>query len=168
MTALRSLELATLPLAAEGGLESRVQIVAVVVTALMLGIVLELVRRRRLVERYALLWMTVAFALLILAVWTDLLSWASDLVGIDVPSNALFLAAFGVAFLLLLHFSVATSRLGEESKILAQEVARLDHEVRELRAAQANGSRQTDGGSDGAPSEDRAEGAASNARTTDQ
>lgn len=131
-----------LPLAAEGGLDSRVQIVAVVVTALMLLVVLELVRRRRLVERYALLWMSVAAALFVLAIWTDLLSGAADLVGIDVPSNALFLAAFGVAFLLLLHFSVATSRLGEESKILAQEVARLDQEVRELRAAGANGSRQ--------------------------
>jgi hypothetical protein len=141
-------------LAAEAGLDSRVQIVAVAVTALMLGVVLELVRRRRLVERYALLWMTVAFALLVLAIWTDLLGWASDLIGIDVPSNALFLAAFGVAFLLLLHFSVATSRLGEESKILAQEVARLDQELREMRAARANGKPQ--------------EGARSSARTADQ
>jgi hypothetical protein len=131
-----------LPLAAEGVLGSRVQIVAVLVTALMLLVVLELVRRRRLVERYALLWMSVAGGLLVLAIWTDLLSWASDLVGIDVPSNALFLAAFGVAFLLLLHFSVATSRLGEETKILAQEVARLDEELRHMRAGSRNGSGQ--------------------------
>ncbi|MGH2962389.1 MAG: DUF2304 domain-containing protein [Solirubrobacterales bacterium] len=145
---------ALLPLAAEGALDSRVQIVAVVVTALMLGVVLELVRRRRLVERYALLWMTVAVVLLVLAIWTDLLSGAADLVGIDVPSNGLFLAAFGVAFLLLLHFSVATSRLGEESKILAQEVARLDQELRELRAAGSNGTGQP--------------AARSSTRTTDQ
>jgi hypothetical protein len=145
---------ALLPLAAEGALDSRVQIVAVVVTALMLGVVLELVRRRRLVERYALLWMTVAVVLLVLAIWTDLLSGAADLLGIDVPSNGLFLAAFGVAFLLLLHFSVATSRLGEESKILAQEVARLDQELRELRASSSNGAGQP--------------AARSSARTTDQ
>ena len=105
------------------------QIVAVVVTASMLGVVLELVPRRRLVERYALLWITVAVALLVLAIWRDLLSWAADLLGIDLPSNALFLVAFGVAFLLLLHFSIATSRLSEETKILAQEVARLDAEA---------------------------------------
>jgi hypothetical protein len=132
-----------LPLAAESVLGSRVQIVAVIVTALMLLVVFELVRRRRLVERYALLWMTVAVGLLVLAIWTDLLSWASDLVGIDVPSNALFLAAFGVAFLLLLHFSVATSRLGEETKILAQEVARLDEELRQMRAVSENGAGQS-------------------------
>jgi hypothetical protein len=126
---------APLPLAAEG-IDGKVQVVAVIVTALMFLIVLELVRRRRLVERYALLWMVVATVLLVLAIWTDLLSWGTDLVGIEVPANGLFIVAIGVAFLLLLHFSVATSRLSEETKILAQEVARLDGE---LRAERANG-----------------------------
>jgi hypothetical protein len=118
------------------GLESRVQIVALVVTVLLLLLVLELVRRRQLVERYALLWIIVACTLLVLAIWTDLLNSAADAFGIEVPANFLFLAALGVIFVLLLHFSVATSRLSEETKILAQEVARLDSE---LRAAHANG-----------------------------
>jgi hypothetical protein len=122
-------------------LDTTVRIVAVIVTALLLGVVLELVRRRLLAERYALLWMIVTLALLVLAVWTQLLNWASDLVGIQVPANFLFLAAFGVGFVLLLHFSVATSRLSEETKILGQEVARLDAE---LRARSANGATPTD------------------------
>jgi len=126
---------ALLPLAAES-LDSTVRIVAIITTALMLGVVLELVRRRRLVERYALLWLVVAAVLLLFAVWTDLLEWASDRVGIVAPANFLFLAGMAFAFLLLLHFSVATSRLSEEAKILAQEVARLDAE---LRAERANG-----------------------------
>ena len=126
---------AVLPLAAEG-IDGRLQIAAVVVTGVMFLAVLELVRRRHLAERYALLWMIVSGLLLVLAILTDLLSWATDLLSIEVPANGLFLAAFGVAFLLLLHFSVATSRLSEQAKILAQEVARLDGE---LRAARANG-----------------------------
>jgi hypothetical protein len=120
-------------------LSSTVRILAVIGTALMLGLVIELVRRRRLVERYALLWMVVAVALLVLAVWTELLGWLTDLVGVQVPANFLFLAAFGVGFVLLLHFSVATSRLSEETKILAQEVARLDAEMRTRAAASQNG-----------------------------
>jgi len=123
-------------IAAHAGVDTRVQIVALIVTAVLLGLVLELVRRRRLAERYALLWMMVAVALLVLAVWKGLLADISNLVGIQVPANALFLAAFGVIFILLLHFSVAVSRLAEEAKILAQEVARLDHE---LRARSENG-----------------------------
>jgi hypothetical protein len=142
------------PLAAAGDLDTKAQIVAVLVTVLLLGLVLDLVRRRLLAERYALLWMSVSVVLLVLAIWTDLLSWAADLVGISTAANALFLAAFGVAFVLLLHFSVATSRLAEESKILAQEVARLDEELREMRTASANGA--------GQPAE------RSSARTTDQ
>ena len=55
------------------------------------------------------------------------------------PANGLFLAAFAVAFLLLLHFSVATSRLSEETKILAQEVARLDGELRATRRGNGDG-----------------------------
>ena len=127
-------------LAVVGHLDNRVRIIAVIVTAIMLGIVLELVRRR-LVERYALLWMTVALALLVLAVWNEPLRLASRAAGIDVPANALFIAAFAVAFVLLLHFSVITTRLSEETKILAQEVARLDAEVRAAHEARVNGER---------------------------
>jgi hypothetical protein len=140
----------------EGGLDSRVQIVAVVITVLLFGLVLELVRRRRLVERYALLWMLAAVALLVLAIWRDLLDIGSEFLGIAVPANALFLVAFAVVFVLLLHFSVVTSRLGDETKILAQEVARLDQEVRRMRASR--------NGSQGA----REPVAPSSARTTDQ
>ncbi|TMK68916.1 MAG: DUF2304 domain-containing protein [Actinobacteria bacterium] len=120
-------------------LDNKVRIAAVIVSAIMLGIVLELVRRRRLVERYALLWMTVSLVLIVLAIWNQLLSFAADAIGIDLAANALFLAAFAVAFLLLLHFSVITTRLSEETKILAQEVARLDGELRAARAASSNG-----------------------------
>ncbi len=131
---------AALPLlAAVPKLGSTVRIVAVIATAIALGIVLELVRRRRLVERYALLWMVVAVVLVVLAVWTELLSSLTKLVGIDLPANFLFLAAFGVGFVLLLHFSVAISRLSEETKILAQEVARLDLELRSARGEDGAG-----------------------------
>jgi hypothetical protein len=165
-------------LAAEGGIDTRVQIVAIVVTILLFGLVLELVRRRRLVERYALLWMSAAFALLVLAIWRDLLEIGSDFLGIAVPANALFLVAFAVIFVLLLHFSVATSRLGDETKILAQEVARLDEQQRRMRAG-PNGASAENGAPDESPTAHAPRGRAapshmgereapSSARTSDQ
>jgi hypothetical protein len=129
---------ALLPVAASQ-LGTKAQIVAVIVAGIFLGVVLELVRRRRLVERYALLWMLAAVAMLVLAVWRDGLETLADVVGIHSPPNALFLVALGVVFILLLHFSIATSRLSEETKILAQEVARLDAEARAARGAFGNG-----------------------------
>jgi hypothetical protein len=115
-------------------IETKAQIIALVLTLAIFLLVLELVRRRRLVERYALLWMSVAAILFVLAIWTDGLDVIADLMGIAEPANAIFILAFGTVFLLLLNFSVATSRLSEETKILAQESARLEQELHAARA----------------------------------
>ena len=114
---------------ASGEISTQAQVIAVVTTLAIFLFVLELVRRRRLVERYALLWMTAALALLVLAIWTDGLDVIKDLMGIEEPANAIFILAFGVSFLLLLNFSVVSSRLSEETKILAQEVAGLEERL---------------------------------------
>jgi hypothetical protein len=129
---------------ADAALEPRVQAVAIVASALLFGLVIELVRRRRLVERYALLWMIVSTVILVLAIWTGLLKAAGRLVGI-VPANFLFFAALGFSFFLMLHFSVATSRLSEQVKALAMEVARLDLQLRTIRGARANGEAPSNG-----------------------
>jgi hypothetical protein len=112
-----------------GEISTRAQVIAVIATLAIFLFVLELVRRRRLVERYALLWMTAALALLVLAIWTDGLDVIKDLMGIEDAANAIFILAFGVAYLLLLNFSVVSSRLGEETKVLAQEVASLEERL---------------------------------------
>lgn len=116
-------------------MDLRIKVVAIVASAgLLLGI-LELVRQRRLLERYALLWLFSALVLLALALWSDLLEIISKAIGVIYPPNALFLIAFGFVMLLLLHFSMAVSRLADQSKVLAQRVAML--EERQLRAEEA-------------------------------
>jgi hypothetical protein len=109
----------------------RIQLVAIAVTTLLFGIVFELVRRRRLMERYALIWLLSSVVLLLLAIWTGLLERLANLFGFAVPSNALFVVGFAFVLALLLNFSLAISRLSDETKILAQQVARLDHEARQ-------------------------------------
>jgi hypothetical protein len=121
----------------ESKLSGKAQIIAIVVTVLMLALVIDLVRRRRLVERYALLWMLAASFLVVLAVWNGGLNAIADVAGIKSPPNALFLLGLAVIFGLLLNFSIAFSRLSEETKILAQEVARLDREQRRIRKSDA-------------------------------
>lgn len=114
-------------------MELRIQIVSIVAALGLFMIVFEMVRRRRLLERYALLWLFSALALLGLAVWRDLLEEVAAAVGIYSPPNALFLIAFGFVLVLLLHFSLAVSRLTDQTKVLAQRVAMLeerqDHEA---------------------------------------
>ena len=138
-------------------MDSRIQGIAILVTAVLFLLVFELVRRRRLMERYALLWLLSALVLLVLAAWTGLLETLSDWVGIATPSNALFVVGFAFVLALLLNFSLAVSRLSDESKILAQEVARLDQELqaarRRLGEADQPGRYPGDAGEPGPPGE---------------
>jgi hypothetical protein len=107
-------------------METRIQVVSIVASSLLLLGILELVRQRRLLERYAILWLFSALVLMGLAVWKGLLETLSTAVGIIYPPNALFLVAFGFVMVLLLHFSIAVSRLADQSKVLAQRVALLE------------------------------------------
>jgi hypothetical protein len=107
-----------------------IQTIALVGSALLLLTVLELVRRRRFLERYALTWLFAGLVLLVLAAWRGALQTLADLLGIAYPPNALFLIAFGFMLLLLLNFSLAVSRLTDQTKILAQRIALLEERVR--------------------------------------
>lgn len=120
------------PLTALAELTGRLQTVAIIGAAVMLVVVFELVRRRKLMERYSLLWLTAAAVLLVLAVFDDLLGEVSSALGIATPSNALFLIAFVFVTLVLLHFSVTISRLTDESKMLAQQLALVEERLRRV------------------------------------
>jgi hypothetical protein len=111
-------------------METRIQIVAIVAAAALLLVVLELVRRRRLHERYAMLWLLSAIVLLGLASWRAGLERVSKTIGVIYPPNALFFIAFGFILILLLHFSSAVSRLSDQTKVLAQRLALLEERVR--------------------------------------
>jgi hypothetical protein len=111
-------------------MDARIQVVAIVAAAALIVVLLDLVRRRRLLERYALLWLFSAAILLALAIWRDLLADVADLIGVAYPPNALFLIAFGFVLVLLLHFSLAVSRMSDQIKVLAQRLALLDEHVR--------------------------------------
>ena len=119
-------------------METRIQIVAIVVSGGLFLAILELVRQRRLLERYALLWLFSALVLLALAVWKGLLSTLAEAVGIFYPPSALFVIAFGFILILLLHFSVAVSRLADQNKVLAQRLALLEERQREGEARRAD------------------------------
>jgi hypothetical protein len=117
-------------------METRIQIVAIAGAVGLLIIVLELVRRRRLMERYALLWLLSAVVILGLAVWQEALAKLANAMGILSAPNALFFVAVAFILLLLLHFSAAMSRLSDQSKVIAQRHAILEQRVRELEEGQ--------------------------------
>jgi hypothetical protein len=113
-------------------MELRLQIVAIAGAVGLLLFVLELVRRRALMERYALLWLLASLVILGLAIWDEALGMIARQLGILSAPNALFFVAIAFVLLLLLHFSAAMSRLTDQSKVLAQRHAMLEERLREI------------------------------------
>jgi hypothetical protein len=107
------------------------RIIAIAISAGLLLLILELVRRKRLMERYALLWLFSTFLLLVLSVWSGLLNSLASALGVSYPPSALFAVAFGVVLVLLVHFSLAVSRLSDQNKVLAQRVGLLQQRLDE-------------------------------------
>jgi hypothetical protein len=113
---------------------------AIGITFALLVLVFELVRRKRLSERYAILWLLAAITLFVLAAWKGLLTTLSYDVGISYPPSALFAVAIGLIAMILLHFSLAVSRLADQNKVLAQRLGLLQQRVEE--AEELSGARR--------------------------
>jgi len=113
----------------------RVTIAASVAAILLLAVIFELIRTRRLQERYALLWLLTGVVALVLAVWRQGLGKLSDVLGVSYPPSMLFLATGVFVVVLLLHYSTVISRLSDQNRILAQRLALLEGRVHEDRGA---------------------------------
>jgi hypothetical protein len=107
------------------------KILAIVGSGTVLFLVVELIRRGRLKERYSLLWLFASGVLLVLSSSRGILKYISNMMGIYYPPSFLFLLAFLFLLLITLHFSVTISGLSEKNKRLAQELALLRQEMRE-------------------------------------
>jgi hypothetical protein len=116
-----------------GGLGFKVQLVAILGSLLLLGIIISLVRNRRLSEEHSQLWLLTGIIQLVLSLVRPLLDILSRLIGVYYPPAALFLVGFGFTLLILMHFSVLVSDLTERNKRLAQEIALLKQELEELK-----------------------------------
>lgn len=109
----------------------RQQIFAITASIVIVLLVFELVRRKRLREEYTWLWMLSAATIFIITVRYDLLIAITNLIGAVLPTTTLFL--FGILFLYLinLHYAVKMTTLSEQVKNLAQAYALLEAELRE-------------------------------------
>jgi hypothetical protein len=104
----------------------RISIVASVVAVVLLVVILELIRSRRLQERYAIMWLFTGAVILVLSVWRSALGELSDAIGIAYPPTALFVLASLFILIVLLHYSTVISRLSDQNRILAQRLALLE------------------------------------------
>jgi hypothetical protein len=95
-------------------------------------VVLELIRSRRLRERYALLWLLTGLVLTALSAWRGGLNTMAGWIGVrGYPPAVLFAIAILFILAVLLHYSTVVSRLSDQNTILAQRIALLELKLRE-------------------------------------
>jgi hypothetical protein len=114
---------------------------AVVGAVLVLALMVELLRRRQLREKYAALWLLVGLGVLVLLVAPGLLTTVSDALGFEVPSNFLFFIALTLLLGVTVHLSWELSRVEEETRELAEEVAIIRMRLDEIAVPSTSDSR---------------------------
>jgi len=107
----------------------RTHVIAGVAGLLVLAAMVELLRRRQLREKYAILWLGVSLVVIVLAAFPGLLDWSAHRLGIVSPPNLLLFAAVLVLLLVSVHLSWEVSRMEEETRTLAEEVGLLRMQV---------------------------------------
>jgi hypothetical protein len=128
----------------------RISVAASIASILLLVIVLELIRGRRLKERYALLWLVTGIVLLVLSAWRGGLNTIAGWLGVSTyPPAILFAAATLFVIVLLLHYSTVLSELHDRNVVLAQRLALLEERLQALSTGSPPGSEATAGGSSG-------------------
>ncbi len=116
-----------------------VQAAAIAGSSFILFVVIELIRRNHLKERYSLIWLATAMALIVFSVWRRLLDVVARFFGIYYPPSFLFLLAILFLIILLLHFSTIISSLSEKNRRLAQEMAMLKARIEKKESGEDGG-----------------------------
>ena len=110
----------------------KVSIAATIVSLLLLVGVFELIRSRRLRERYALLWLVAGITLLVLSLWRSSVNTIAGWAGVrGYPPAVLFAVATLFILVVLLHYSTVVSKLTDQNVILAQRLALLEARLRD-------------------------------------
>lgn len=90
---------------------------------LTLGVVIEMLRRRRLRERHAVWWLVAGTLALIVGVFPTTLIWAANLVGVAIPLNLVFFVSLAVLFLVCIQHSTELTTLEAKTQALAETAA---------------------------------------------
>lgn len=109
----------------------RIQIITIIMNLLFISYIAYLIVKGKLREEYAIVWCLSTILLLLFSFWRKGLDVVSNLLGIYSPPNMVFTAAIFVTLIYLLHLSVVASRLHEQNKKLAQEIALIKDQISE-------------------------------------
>lgn len=113
-----------------------IAVLGVLFALAVLAVIFALLLRRQLREKYAIMWLLIGFAVLILALFPGLLIGLSNLLNVEVPSNLIFALALVLLVGVTLHLSWELSQAEDEIRRVAEEVTLLRSDVEEIQNSQ--------------------------------
>jgi hypothetical protein len=132
----------------------KLQFFVIALGVALLVVVIEVVRRRRLSEGYALLWIAVGIGGLLLGIARPLIDRFSDSLGIVYGANLVFAGVFVFLIVVAINLSMHVSKLEDQVAALAEELA-LVRGPRGEPADRAPGAESADDGHGGPERDDR-------------
>jgi len=108
------------------------QIFALIVSALVFVIVIDMVRKRRLREEYSVLWLVTSVLMFALVLRYEWLVALTSMIGAGLPTTTLFLGSIIFLMLLSVQFCIKISQLTDQVKNLSQENALMKREIESL------------------------------------
>jgi len=134
----------------------RIQVVSIIVAVLLLALVFELVRRKKIAEEYSVFWLVTCFSILLIAVWKELLFRIAKFLGVADATSLLLLALAALFIVYSLHLSVRVTKLSQESREVVQWLGVLRAKVGAMEI-ELRGKPEGPGGQDGRVGSERSE-----------
>ncbi|MFO7690438.1 MAG: DUF2304 domain-containing protein [Cryobacterium sp.] len=91
--------------------------------------VIEMLRRQRFRERHAFWWLLAALLSVVVSIFPMTLEWASNLVGVEVPSNLAFFVSIIILFFVTVQHSSELTTLEEKTRTLAEHTALIEQRL---------------------------------------
>jgi hypothetical protein len=111
---------------------TRVQVLAITVSVLLIILIIGLIRKRKLREEYSIIWLAAGFVLILFSIWRDLLDRIAAVIGVYYAPAVLLLVGLLFGALAFLHLTVVISRFADQNRVLAQEMALLKEKLEQL------------------------------------
>lgn len=117
-------------------------------SVLVVGVLFRAVNRGKLRMQYALLWLVVAAAMVLAALFPGVVYWLCGIMGVETPSNLVYLFAFVALLAIAFHHTVVLSEQSERIKGLTQMLS-----IERFLAEEARRAGETDQGEEGGSNE---------------
>lgn len=104
----------------------------IIVSLITLGVVIEMLRRRRLRERHAVWWLVAGILALIVGIFPNVLAGAAAVIGVAIPLNLVFFVSVAVLFLVCIQHSAELTTLEAKTRTLAEQSALQQMRIDEL------------------------------------